>query len=395
MTDSDRTPGRPRPPLPPPAVPPHSDPGAGRAWVPRDGSTAIGRATPAPPARRLGPAGRPAPPPVAPPGDAGTVEVTRSTAGEPWPTHPLPERHHAHPPAPLLLLAGGGAFLLLVIVAAVLGALVGSDHSTARPSHRGTSPSSASSSPAVESHRYGEPEDNAVYRTGRMTGVDCGADLRSSDPGPYEAFVRRSTGCLNQAWRTQLAKQRIAYSAPGLVVARDGNPTSPCRSATSGYTPIAFYCPANRTIYYSLPGAAKLAMPENREYLVSATAHEYAHHIQQVVGISDAYTVRYSAVYPSEVAKYTLLTRRLELQAQCLAGTFVGANAPTMRVSRAAMADSVGHTGDEAVDGIDDHPSLRTHGTFRSNARWFLARGWDRRDVVACNTWTASAERVA
>ncbi|MQA76952.1 MAG: hypothetical protein GEV10_00480 [Streptosporangiales bacterium] len=357
MTASDRTPSRPRPPLPPPAVPPRAESGAER--------------TPAP------------------------VAVSRSAAHEPWPTHPLPERHHAHPPAPLLLLAGGGAFLLLVIVAAVLGALVGSDHPTARPSHRGQSTASASSSPTGESHRYGEPEGNALYRTGRMAGVDCGADLRSSRPGPYEAFVRESTGCLNRAWRAQLARQRIAYAEPGLVVAREGNPSSPCRSAASGYTPIAFYCPANRTIYYSLPGAAKLAMPKNREYLVSATAHEYAHHIQQVVGISEVYTSRYSTVYPSDVASYTLLTRRLELQAQCLAGTFVGANAPTMRVSRAAMADSVEHTGDEAVDGIDDDPSLRTHGTFRSNARWFLARGWDRRDVVACNTWRSPARQVA
>lgn len=337
----------------------------------------------------------PLPPPVAPPGEGAPVEVSGSVTHESWPTDPLPERHHARPPAPLLLLAGGAVFLFLVIVAAVLGALVGDrDQPTATPTHRGQ-PTSASSSPAGPSPRYGEPEDNALYLTGRMNGVGCGADLRSSRPAPYEAFVRESTGCLDRAWRAQLGRQRIAYSEPGLVIARDGNPSSPCRTASSGYTPIAFYCPANRTIYYSLPGAARLAMPKNREYLVAATAHEYAHHIQQVAGISDVYTSRYSTAYPSDVARYTLLTRRLELQAQCFAGAFVGANAPTMRVTRSAMADSVEHTGDEAVDGIDDDPSLRTHGTFRSNARWFLARGWDRRDLTTCNTWRAPPAQVA
>lgn len=344
----------------------------------------------------------PLPPPTVPPPAPERASGARSRAparppeeGRPGAlARPAPDRpaRRRTPPLALLVLGGSGAFLLLVVGAAVLGAIAGSPGSFARPTQGGDSPAtSAPSSRAEETH--GSPERNALYRTGTMRGVRCDADLRSAEPGAYERFVRRSTDCLNRAWRAQLAEHGIPRAAPGLVLSRSENPTSPCRSSTGGYTPVAFYCPANRTVYYSLSTAAKTPLPKNREYLISSSAHEYAHHVQQLAGISDVYHARYNRTYP-DVDRSTRLTRRLELQAQCFAGVFVGSNAQTMRVTRAAMAASAGRTGDDALDGASRDPTLRIHGSFANNRRWMITHGWDRRAPVACNTWTAPAAAI-
>ncbi|MQA03135.1 MAG: hypothetical protein GEV07_10540 [Streptosporangiales bacterium] len=347
----------------------------------------------------------PLPPPVAP--DRGEAHAAVATSGtlddrhaEGRPTQlarPVPQRsaRHRPPAAAALLLGGSGAFLLLVVAAAALGAVVGKHDSTAEPTDPGRPQSTSSRAERQEPERHGDPARNPVYRTGRMASVECRADLRSAAPEPYEKFVRESTTCLNRAWQAQLRKRGITHTPPDLVISHTAEPTSPCRSSVEGYVPVAFYCPTNRTVYYSLPSAKRAVLPKDREYLISTSAHEYAHHIQQMTGITGAYYTRYNKVYPRNVDGYTRLTRRLELQAQCFAGVFTGSNARTMRIERAAMAETADRTGDDALDGAGDDPSLRVHGNFASNHRWLIRYGWDHRAPDTCNTWAAAAATVA
>lgn len=327
---------------------------------------------------------------MAPPGDVAPTtgkehqHLPKPRAGEPRPAHRPPS------PVALLLLAGCGGFLLLVIAAAVLGAVLGEHGEPIAQPSKGTPTGERSSGSSAT--RYGSPEDNRIYDTGALVRVDCAANLESSAPGPYERFVKESTRCLDRTWRAQLSKRDIAFHAPSLVISRSRTPSSPCRSGSMAYTPIAFYCPTNSTMYYSLPDAAKVPLETEREYLISSPAHEYGHHVQQLTGISAAYTDRYDDSYPDDVRAYTELTRRLELQAQCFAGAFVGANSHTMRVSRARMAANAGHTGDAADDG---DPTKHTHGSFAHNRYWLVTRGWDAGTVTSCNTWTASSRTVS
>lgn len=346
----------------------------------------------------------PLPPPVVPDRRVAAAFVTTSETdtehapGRPTQlARPVPQRSSTHrpPAAAALLLGGSGAFLLLVVAAAVLGAVVGSHDSTAQPTDTQQPQSTASGEPRQEPGKSSDPADNTVYRTGRMASVDCQADLRSSAPGPYEEFVQTSTACLDRAWGAQLRERGITHAAPGLVISKSADPASPCRRSTAAYTPVAFYCPANETVYYSLPSARRAVLPKDREYLISTAAHEYAHHVQNVTGITAGYYTRYNRVYPDDVDEYTRLTRRLELQAQCFAGIFTGSNARSMRIEREAMAATADRTGDDALDGAGSDPSVRLHGSFVSNHRWLIDHGWDRRAPDACNTWSASAGAVA
>lgn len=349
-----------------------------------------------PPRRHLPNPRRPLPPPVAPPPGGTDTPRVPDEQDDRRPValaRPAPARPARRPPSPaaLLLLCGSGVFLFLVVAAALAGAAAGRHDVLATP----TEPAGpGAGSPAVDRRAYGSPEHNDLYRTGRMASVRCDAVVTSSQPDAYERFVRRTTRCLERAWREQFAEQGIDFAAPGLVVSRSERPTSPCRSGMSGYLPIAFYCPANQTVYYSLRSAAEVSVARNREHLVASPAHEYGHHIQQLVGINAAYDARRMESYPDQVTAYARLTRRLELQAQCFAGVFVGSNARSMDVTRARMAAVAARTGDDAVHGADDDPALRTHGSFANNRRWLVRHGWDTRDPGRCNTWAAQKPAV-
>ena len=87
-----------------------------------------------------------------------------------------------------------------------------------------------------------------------------------------------------------------------------------------------------------------------------------------------------------------LLSRRLELQAQCFEGVFLGTVARSIRFSaadRAELRTWHGFTGDE------DPPDSRDpdHGTSAAQLRW-LVRGLDSQDFGRCNTWSAPRSKV-
>ncbi|MQA76950.1 MAG: hypothetical protein GEV10_00470 [Streptosporangiales bacterium] len=222
-----------------------------------------------------------------------------------------------------------------------------------------------------------------------MKSVRCTARLRSTSPGPYSKYVRRITSCLNKAYKIQLARQGIEHRAPSTVMSRSkkgGN--SPCSSSDIGYVPAAFYCSTNETIYYNLPETAT----QRVDFALGTPAHEYAHHVQSVTGISEVRNQRHFKA--SSDAARTRLSRRMELQAQCFYGAFLSANANTMNLSRSQIAAQNRH-GDEAIPGVKNHPEYRTHGNGRNNFLWSMTRGWNQRNAGWCNTWSASAKRVA
>ena len=82
------------------------------------------------------------------------------------------------------------------------------------------------------------------------------------------------------------------------------------------------------------------------------------------------------------------LTRRNELQANCLGGVFVG-----------SAEESLGYQERERENILDDvvrrsdHAGTGTHGS-TENGRLWTAHGLDRMDPAACNTWEAREELV-
>lgn len=316
-----------------------------------------------------------------------------------------------------VLLGGGGGFLLLVLFVFVLGAWVADaededtsseptsqTHSSLDPSYSYSSfsPSSRFSQPTDDGSQlptdtesstdgevvgdYGTPEDNKIYDTGTMKSVGCQAPLRSSAPSVYRAHLDKVLACLDKAWKAQLAKEGMTFEAPQKVIFNGKQPATPCTSSNSGYVPSGFYCPANATMYFNLSESSK-AQPD---FVIGTAPHEYAHHVQQLIGIGAARQTRYEENY-GDVHKRTRIVRRHELQAQCFSTVFMGGNAGPMNITKARVLRNSG--GDDGVPGVEDDPSLRQHGT-NANNRYWLSRGWPQR-AGSCNTWTAPAARVA
>lgn len=120
-------------------------------------------------------------------------------------------------------------------------------------------------------------------------------------------------------------------------------------------------------------------------YPFKVAAHEYAHHVQTLTGVRRSYEARHRA----EPHARGELRRRFELQADCLAGVFMG-----------SVRASLARTGEdwsalyEAVRAGGDDGDRRSHGRGAGRVYWFK-RGGATVSPAACDTWSAPAARVA
>lgn len=330
--------------------------------------------------------------------------------------HPPPRRKKSML-VPVLLGGGGGLALLIFALVFIAAAGNSGDSSSSSSSYSysysySSGPpssfsyssfsstdqptSSESSSSDTGSGGYGSPESNKIYKTSAMASVRCQADLRSTSSGPYRRYANKVAKCLAKSWSQVFKSQGMSFRAPNTIVSNSKNPHSPCGgNGGIGYIPIAFYCSANETMYFSVPGAQQysLARRGNREYIMGTAAHEFGHHIQTLYGLWPYYEQRYNNAYP-DVKKYTKINRRMELQPQCFAGMFLGRNTGTMNLSSGNLKYTFAHEGDNYVRGWRSHPQYRTHGQNYNSGYWF-DHGFGSGRAGTCNTWTAPGSRVA
>ncbi|MQA03136.1 MAG: hypothetical protein GEV07_10545 [Streptosporangiales bacterium] len=321
-----------------------------------------------------------------------------------------PPRKKSSPLVPILLGGGGVVVLLFIVVILIAATADDDDEPTGYPSSSyssysassysasssaigsptlssssSSSSSSSLSSPSESEDGYGSPEKNKIYDTGKAKNVGCRARLPST--GAIGRFARKANPCLNKMWKAQFAREGMTHRSPDIVVS-NGSSNSPCSSGDTGYVPAAFYCSVNETIYYSV----NQARSQTREHMFATVAHEYGHHVQALAGINEEFNERYQRNY-SNVAKRSRMTRRNELQAQCLAGLFVGKNYRTMGES-SNIRYAEDRVGDNHLDGGKPTTAHRTHGNYRNNGHWYK-RGFDTSNAGSCNTWTAPGSRVA
>jgi predicted metalloprotease len=172
--------------------------------------------------------------------------------------------------------------------------------------------------------------------------------------------------------------------------------TTPGRSPCGEYPApgaAAFYCPSNHAMYIGVEHAQDAAGGLPVRYNVAyarEVAHEYGHHVQNEAGILDyGQEARMAA---GSIEERNAVTRRSELQAQCLAGTFMSAVRFTFPVTlqqwQIALRDSYGRGDDPG------RPDARDHGSRRHYATW-LNFAYKRGPVSSCNTWAASPSLVS
>lgn len=127
---------------------------------------------------------------------------------------------------------------------------------------------------------------------------------------PTDELVEFVGADLNAFWRSALAPAGFAYTSPFLTEIDDPVRTG-CGSFGPGEVP-AFYCVVDQTIYLDAIGLA--AIETYGDFAVAfVIAHEWAHHVQAVVGFASSDT-------PDEPGE--LYSLESELMADCFAGVW-------------------------------------------------------------------------
>jgi hypothetical protein len=220
------------------------------------------------------------------------------------------------------------------------------------------------------------------------TRVSCGSTVRPAKPPLRNAdlapYLRSVVKCLVKVHRRPLAARGFTVTEPKIKVYRSSVST-PCGRFDQKGAP-AYYCSADQTIYWpATRDDGREAYTFARLGYTALLAHEFGHHLQAVTGMVNEFARRYAAA-DSRSERY-LLSRRLELQAQCFEGVFLATVARSIELSQEDLDELRawhGFTGDE------DPPKSRRpdHGTSAAQIRW-LVRGLDSQDFGRCNTWTA------
>jgi predicted metalloprotease len=218
-----------------------------------------------------------------------------------------------------------------------------------------------------------------------------------SDPESVEEreFVEAVLGSTETLWTDMFVGSGAAYDPADLVLFT-GSTSSACGGANSRVGP--HYCPPDQTIYIDLDFFGELQAKFGAKggdfaeaYVI---AHEVAHHVQNILGISDdvRQLQQLQQEHPDDAND---LSVRIELQADCLAG--VWANSIYQREGVLQPGDieegldAAASVGDdriqEAIQGRVN-PESWTHGSSQQRVDWFKT-GYESGDPNLCDTFSA------
>ena len=220
--------------------------------------------------------------------------------------------------------------------------------------------------------------------------LNCTAEQANTDD---DCRVQGAAASIDDYWTENSPELGIDYVTPGVVVF-DGATSTGCGDATSAVGP--FYCPADQTIYLDTAFYAELRSqfgasggPLAQMYII---AHEWGHHIQTITGINSNLDLQDTGEDSDSV--------RLELQADCFAGSWVGKVSTTEDadgntflepVTQQQIADALNAAAAVGDDNIQEqtqgqsNPESWTHGSSESRQKWFNV-GYEG-GPGACNTF--------
>ncbi|WP_157518536.1 neutral zinc metallopeptidase [Herbidospora mongoliensis] len=280
---------------------------------------------------------------------------------------------------PLIALASG-VLSVLVVTGSAAQATSSPPPLAAAPS--GLAAPAPPAAPAAAAQR-GFPTvltKNRLYRSGAVDSFTCSpGEPRAGSANSLKTYLLKVARCVNLMYARQFKAAGMSYRVPKIVIRATGART-PCGKLTNTYT--AHYCTASQTIYQILPKST-IRNPWGLT-LAKTMAHEIGHHAQQRAGIVPAFNQLYAQARTKTARNY--LNHRVEQQAECMAGVFLGSVQESLPV--------VFEEWDQVVDWAAKHATDTVHGKGRNQAFW-LERGYDSQSFASCNTWSAPNARVA
>jgi predicted metalloprotease len=221
------------------------------------------------------------------------------------------------------------------------------------------------------------------------TGADANRDA--------QCRVIGTVNSVQAYWATELPRHGTAYS-PANTVLYSGSTPSRCGTASNQVGP--FYCPLDRKVYIDASffneltsrfGADDGALAQ--EYVV---AHEYGHHVQDLLGVLDAAQSDPQGAESGAV--------RVELMADCLAGVWARHATetkdaqgdaflkPLTRTDIASALSAASAVGDDRIQRAAQGrvtPESWTHGSSAQRQRWFTT-GYQSGALDSCDTLHAA-----
>lgn len=234
---------------------------------------------------------------------------------------------------------------------------------------------------------------NPIYEQTLDTPVRCAVDPErlgpNAAPQQVENYLQQQIDCLYRVWGPALDRTgKYTTHVPTVTVYTD-TITTAC--GTESKEPNAFYCSQDQRLYFSMdlfndPLLSAVAQHPGTDFVI---AHEYAHLLQ------DRIQVLASAwQWGATQSVYTDLeySRRVELQADCLAGMHLAAVARSRGYGEAEIVvvmEVTRQMGEAAEQG----PQPSTHGNTTTRPYW-VQMGMSTTEVGRCNTFVVPPDLV-
>ena len=224
---------------------------------------------------------------------------------------------------------------------------------------------------------------------GQLSGNGSTQQTAPSNPAgtkdsQYE-FVGDVGSLLEDYWSSEFAASNQDFSKASLVIFDAPTDTGGCGVGQPQAGP--FYCPPSKRIFIDFGFYEQLEQQlgfDGDFAMAYVIAHEYGHHVQNLLGINDQVRKQQQGASDAEA---NALSVKVELQADCFAG--VWANAAYDRLETGDLdeaIDAAQAVGDDAIQGSNANQESFTHGTSAQRKQWFTT-GFESGDAGRCDTF--------